>query len=121
MNTISTDGDISPKNDKLDSDDNIPEIHSPQFTNAKPSSSNTFHLLSLLPVWTDPGTTAKHTTVAIILPSGFCARELTVRLIEDGDEFELVVDLPKPLVDISYMQKKWLIMDYSLFTHFNPK
>lgn len=119
LNTMSTDDQVSPKKIKLDEED-LQEIN-PDDSSAKTPTPNTFHPLHLLSVWQEPGTTAKRLAVAILLPSGVGAGDFTVRVIEDGDVLEISVDWPKPLVEISFMHKKWLLMDDSRFTDFHPK
>lgn len=70
--------------------------------------------------WQEPGTTAQRVTVAVVLPSGATSGDFKVRVIEDGDMLEVTVNWPRPLVDISYMHKKWLLQDPTFTTH-HPK
>lgn len=51
-----------------------------------------------------------------MLQSGINAGDFTVHIIKDGDILELTVDLSRPLVDISFLHKKWLIRKDSSFT-----
>lgn len=118
---MNTEDDPCPKKIKFDDDDDLSEIISVTPTKSSIQESNTFHPLHLISIWQEPSTTAKRITVSIILPSGVNAGDFTIRIIEDGDVLELTVDWPKPLVDISFMHKKWL-QDYaSNFTDFHPK
>lgn len=77
--------------------------------------------LSLLYVLKEPGTTTKRISVAIVLPSAVGAGDFRIRIIEDGDVLKLSVDLPKILMDISFLDKKWLLRQENTFNSFYTK
>lgn len=73
-----------------------------------PSNSATpvFAPLHLKSVWTEPGTTTKMVTVAIVIPSG--AQGFSVRVLEGGRMLEFSVKWPEPLFNLTVMHRKWL-------------
>lgn len=62
----------------------------------------------LMSTWTEPGTTTKRITVAIVLPSGVGKGDFSVRATEDGKWVELTVVWPNPLIDLDTLHRKWL-------------
>lgn len=70
--------------------------------------------------WKEPGTTTKRIKVATVFPSGVGEGYFKVRVSDDSDALEIVVDWPRPLVDIHFLDKKWLHQDTS-YTDFHPK
>lgn len=82
---------------------------------------NMFFPLNPLSVWQEPSKTVRRITVAIVLSSGVHAGYFTVRVVDDGDVLQQSVDSPRPLIDISFIHKKWLALYDSTFTEFHPK
>ena len=78
------------------------------------SANNTFgnsqheNYSFLSSVWEQPHTLRKCITISIILPCGIGVGDFLLRVIEDGDVLELVVDGPYPLLDIRKMHAKLL-------------
>ena len=84
------------------------------------SGHRLFRPLYLLSEWSEPGTTTKRITVAIVLPSGIETGNFSIRIVEDGKCLLLVVQWPDPLMDLRMMHKKWLSQTNG-FQMYHPK
>ncbi|PXF42241.1 hypothetical protein BWQ96_08037 [Gracilariopsis chorda] len=62
----------------------------------------------MLSVWTEPETTLKRVTAAVVLPSGVGRGEFLIQIIDGGECLELSVTWPQPLVDVELMHRRWL-------------
>lgn len=111
----------SSKKIKLDDeeDDGLYEV-SPDPAGTRQQCDPLFVPLHMISQWQEPQTTAQRVTVAVVLPSGIYSGDFKFRVVDDGDVLEFTVNWPKPLIDISYMHKKWLVQNIS-FTNHHPK
>lgn len=119
---MDTESGPSQKRLKTDDFETMPELCTQ--VKARTITDCTFAPLYLISQWQEPGTTTARLTVAIILPSVIGADDFKLRVIEDGDILELTVDWPRPLVGISFMHKKWMLLSdsgKSSFTNYHPK
>lgn len=73
------------------------------------SGSLNFKPLYLLSRWVEPGTMTNRVTAAILLPSGVGSEDFFVRVVDGGEYLELTVVWPPALIDLTVMNKKWLI------------
>lgn len=90
-------------------DDTIPGPVSDVNTATTPAV--VFQPLHALSEWTEPGTTTKCVTVAVVLPSGIEPGKFSVRVMEGGTELHVTVVWPNPLADVHTMHRKWLHSD----------
>lgn len=72
------------------------------------TSSSLFSPLHLISEWTEPGTTRRCISLAIVLPSGVGTGQFSTRVVEGGRELHVTVRLPRPLLDLAFLHKKWL-------------
>lgn len=81
-----------------------------------------FKPLYVLSVWTEPRTTTKCITLAIVLPSGVGSGKFSCRVVDGGEYVELTVMWPNPLIDIETMHRKWIQADSQTdFKLYHPK
>ena len=85
-----------------------------------PSTCNrSFVPLYLMSNWQESLTTVKRLSVAIVLPSGI--QGFKIKVVEEGDCLELVIDWPLPLTDTSMLHRKWLEFGDGSLTEVHPK
>lgn len=80
-----------------------------------------FAPLHLVSVWTEPGTTTKCVSGAIVLLSGVNAGDFTTRVREGGKELELTVNWPITLNDVELLHRKWLTSAEGRMEKYHPK
>lgn len=77
------------------------------------STNHVFQPLSLISVWTEPGSTTRCVSVAVLLPSGIDAGHFAVRVAEGGRQLDVNVQWPSALSNLEQLHRKWLTAEGS--------